>query len=146
MTLYIYTKEKFKHPVFNHYWFMKTVKDDCRPLENMKVDLSRTSVYSPGQQNQHPETLGDGGSISGSTLLVLSIIPPFDWRFCIIPTDPSLCECLSSLEFVAFFICSRLIWFRSPEINASCHTNPDEPRLLKLTSDLWKVAMACCLS
>jgi len=97
-----------------------------------------------------PGTLGEGGSRAGATRRVWKPwLPSSRRRLCSAPslrlrcspTEPTLRECLSSLNSVAP-VPSGSPWLPSCEdMSLSSQTKPDEPDLLKVCEDRCSPAM-----
>lgn len=99
-------------------------------------------------QNKQRETLGEGGSIAGGTCRVRKAWLPDLLRStlslhlrCTFILDPTLRECLSSLDSKLPASASPValwsLWFWSSDISLPSQTKPDEPDLLNVWEDLW---------
>ena len=107
-------------------------------------------------QKPQPANLGEGGSLFGvETTLSFRYACPFvvvDGLRSIKPIDPTLRDGLSSLNSATSCCCCCccfcwvvLILFKSPDINRSFQTNPEDPCLLKDVVDLCNPAISVCL-
>lgn len=101
-------------------------------------------------QKPQPVNLGEGGSLFGvETILSFRYACPFvvvDGLRSIKPIDPTLRDGLSSLNSATSSCCwAVLILFKSPDINWSFQTKPEDPCLLKDVVDLCNPAISLCL-
>ena len=115
------------------------------------MDGSEAPAFLKIPQKMQPGTLGEGGSRAGATRRVWKPWLPSSWqRLCSAPslrlrscspTEPTLRECLSSLNSVAP-VPSGSPWLPSCEdMSLSSQTKPDEPDLLKVCEDRCSPAM-----
>lgn len=79
-------------------------------------------------QKPQPETLGEGGSTAGETLMArYGLFPPLDLLLSICLPFPPPASAPSSLLFT---------WIPSSASSRSSQTSPDDPDLLKVSPDL----------